>query len=93
MFHELGSEQMRGVGSLSMPKHRQRTDDEADAPLWGRGVPTAPRAAKLTAGRFAAGSGLVAERGTIFRHRASLGFAPADDRKSMKHDEISLGGC
>ena len=48
-FHELGSEQMRGVGRPSMLEHRRSTDDEAGA------------AAKLTFGRLAIGSGLVAE--------------------------------
>jgi|GEM_PF-1478359 len=46
LFHELGSEQMRGVGRPSMQQ-----------PEWGCGDPTAPRGAELTGGRPKAGGG------------------------------------
>jgi hypothetical protein len=48
VFHELGSEQMRGVERPSMLEHRRPLNDEAGA------------AAKLTFGRLTAGGGFVA---------------------------------
>ena len=81
MFHELGGEQMRGVGRSSMPKHRRSTDDEAGASLWGCGVPTAPQGAKLTYGRLAIGSG--------FEH--GLPNAPAAGRVLFSQGDRQAG--
>jgi hypothetical protein len=67
VFHELGSAEMRGVGRPSMLEHRRSTNDEAGA------------AAKLTSGRLAIGSGIVAELARC----PGIGLRSASRRRSI----------